>query len=242
MPATEAIKHVHATPEDLAVAAASWLCALASASSGRFAVSLSGGSTPKRLYELLASEPLRGRLPWERVHWFWGDERYVPADSPDSNYRMTRLAMLERASVPAANVHPVRTDLPTPEATAAAYAEELQRYYGARELDPQRPLFDVTLLGMGEDGHTASLFPGTQVLGERKAWAAAVIGAKPEPRITLTYPVLESSRDVAFLIAGAGKRDVLAAIRKGADLPAGRLKPQGRLHWFLDRAADGAAG
>lgn len=231
--------HVLADAEVLAAAAAGWLADLATASTGRFAVCLSGGSTPRRLYELLAAEPLVSRFPWERTHWFWGDERCVPHGHPDSNSGVARRVLFDRAPVPAGQIHPIPTMLSDPSLAAARYAAELMSFYGSSALDPARPLFDATLLGVGEDGHTASLFPAGPALDERCAWTAVDLHSRPEPRITLTYPVLESSREVAFLVAGASKRAVVAAIRRGADLPAARLAPRGTLHWFLDRQADG---
>jgi 6-phosphogluconolactonase len=218
---------------------AEWLTERALATEGRFAISLSGGSTPKTLYGLLATSPFRDRFPWERTHLFFGDERFVPPDHPDSNYRMAREAMLDHVPLIPAQVHPFPTDT-TPEDAALRYADTLMRYYGADTLDPGRPLFDVTFLGLGEDGHTASLFPGVAALQERTAWTAAVIGAKPEPRLTLTYPVLDSSRIVAFLVAGAGKRAILArALAGDTQLPAVGVKPVGDLIWFTDKAAAG---
>ncbi len=225
-------------PDALARRVAAWLLAAAVAKQGRFAVSLSGGSTPKRLYENLAAAPYRDRFPWSRTHWFWGDERFVPPDDPKSNYRMVHEAMLSRAAVPAVNIHPVPTATGGPEAAASAYERELRSFYGADRLDPARPLFDVTLLGLGSDGHTASLFPGTPALGVRDRWVAALVGAQPEARITLTYPALESSRQAAFLISGADKREVFARLRRGDEsLPAARLRPTGSLWFFADAAA-----
>ena len=223
--------------EALARRAARWITGLAGASHGRFAICLSGGSTPRRLYELLAESPYRDTLPWERVYWFWGDERFVPADHPESNYGMVRAAMLAKAPVPESNIHPVPTT-GTPDEAARTYERTLQSYYGAETLDPARPLFDVQLLGLGPDGHTASLFPGNAALGERQRWVIAVLGARPEPRITLTYPALESSRHTAFLVAGADKREVLARVLAGDQaLPAARLNPVGDLTWFVDATA-----
>jgi 6-phosphogluconolactonase len=227
----------------LARRAADWLLDLSLAKSGPFAVSLSGGSTPRALYGLMAEPPYRDRLPWDRLHWFWGDERFVPHDDPLSNSRMVRQAMLNLAPVPAANVHPVPTEGITPDQAAAAYEEELKRFYGADRLDAGRPLFDVTLLGLGGDGHTASLFPGTAVLSERERWVAAVIGAKEEARITLTYPALDSSRYVAFLVEGAGKRAMLERLMQGdAELPASHVQPIGDAIVFADEAAAGPKG
>ena len=159
---------VLADPSALARRAAEWMTATASAAKGSFRVALSGGSTPKALYRLLASDEFRDRFPWQLVSWYWGDERFVPHDHPDSNYRMTREAMLAKAPVPPENIHPVPTD-GTPEDAARRYERTLQQAYGATTLDQQRPLFDVTLLGLGPDGHTASLLPGEQVLNEGQA-------------------------------------------------------------------------
>jgi 6-phosphogluconolactonase len=225
-------------PEALARNTAEWLCGRALASESTFAVCCSGGSTPRRLYEMLAEPALAARFPWGRVHWFWGDERFVPHDHPDSNYRMVRDALFAHVAVPDSNIHPIPTENLSPEQSAGAYEETLKTYYGATALAPARPLFGVTLLGIGEDGHTASLFPGHPALEEQRRWAVAVIGAKSEARITLTYPALDSSRDAAFLVTGAGKREVAARARSGdPTLPAGRIRPVGRLHWFTDRAA-----
>jgi 6-phosphogluconolactonase len=171
------------------------------------------------------------------VHWFFGDERFVAHDHPDSNFRMVREAMLSKAPVPAENIHPIPC-ADTPEIAALAYERTLRAHYGAVTLEPQRPLFDVALLGLGDDGHTASLFPGTAALAEREHWVTPVIGAMPQPRITLTYPALESTRAAAFLVAGAGKREALRRVWRGDDLPATRLRPQGKIIWFIDRAAD----
>ena len=230
---------VHADAEALARGAADWLCAAAIAATGRFSVCLAGGSTPKRLYELLSSPGILERFPWPRVHWFWGDERFVPPTDPQSNYAMAQAAMLSRAPVPAENVHAMPTEGLSPAESAAAYERALQAFYGASALDPRRPLFDVTLLGLGEDGHTASLFPGTSVLDERRRWVVAVTGAKPEARISLTFSALDASRDTAFLVAGAAKRAILAKVRRGEDYPAARVKPLRHLLWFVDRAAAG---
>ena len=230
-----------ADPEALAQAAARWVAERALAAGPRFALVLSGGSTPKRLYQLLAAPPWRDRLPWARIHLFWGDERFVPPDHPDSNFGMARRALLDQVPLPPGNLHPMRTD-GTPAQAAAAYEQELKAFYGAAALDPARPLFDVTLLGLGPDGHTASLFPGNPALEERRAWCVAVIGARPEPRLTLTLPALESSRAVAFLVEGAGKRDILGRVRGGEDLPAQRVRPAGELWWLIDKAAEPVLG
>jgi 6-phosphogluconolactonase len=226
---------VYSTSEDLAHATAAWLRERAQVAGERFAVCLAGGSTPRRVYELLASAATGG-FPWDRVHWFFGDERFVPHDHPDSNYRMARETLFDAAPVPAANVHPMPT-AGLPADAAQRYESELQGFYGAATLDPQRPLFDVVLLGLGEDGHTASLFPGTAALQERQRWVVDVLNPKAEPRITLTYPVLESTRALAFLVAGANKRAILARVWADEDLPAARLQGDVAPNWFIDQAA-----
>jgi 6-phosphogluconolactonase len=226
-------------PATLARHVAEWMTAAALAAESDLRVSLSGGSTPKTLYALLASDEIRARFPWERVSWYWGDERFVPHDHPDSNYRMAREAMLARAPVPPENIHPVPAD-GTPEEAASRYERTLQAAYGAAVLDPARPLFDITLLGLGADGHTASLLPGEPVLQERKRWVAAVSHGRPEARITMTYPAIESSRRVAFLVAGKEKAAIFKTIRAGGSrAPAARVRPVGELVWFVDRAAAG---
>jgi len=230
--------HTFEDTETLANHVAGWLCDLARASERTFAVSLSGGSTPRRIYELLGTPQIASRFPWNRVHWFWGDERFVPHDNRDSNYEMARDAFLSRVPVPADNVHAIPTEGLSPEQAATAYEATLKHFYGADTFTPGQPLFDVTLLGIGEDGHTASLFPGQQALQVTRRWAVEVIGAKSEPRITLTYPALDSSHDVAFVATGRRKRDMVARAQRGdRTIPAGLVRPVGRLHWFTDRAA-----
>jgi len=233
---------VFADPESLAQHAADWLLAWAAATAARpgerFAVCLSGGSTPKRLYELLAAAPRRDTFPWARTHWFWGDERFVAPDDKASNFRMTREAMLAHVPVPAANIHPIPTVGITAQQAAEAYARELRAFHGEAALDPARPLFNVVLLGLGTNGHTASLFPDQAVLDERKQWAGTMTDPEAGTRITLTYPALESARETVFLVAGADKQPMLKRLL-AADrtIPAGRLRPRGSLHFFVDRAA-----
>ena len=230
---------VYEDPDAVAEAVAAWLLAEASTKQ-RFTVSLSGGSTPKRLYEKLASPAYRDRFPWSRTEWFFGDERFVPADDKDSNFRMVREAMLSKAPVPEVNIHAFDTAAPSPAEAASRYERTLQGFYGADRIDPSRPLFDVTLLGLGPDGHTASLIPGQPVLDERETWVAAVTEGRPEARLTLTYPAIESSAAIVFLVTGAEKSEMLAHVRSGAeDVPAGRLRSNAEAHWFVDRAATG---
>ena len=240
---TEVRREVSADAEALARHAAAFLIEVARAAKGEPRICLSGGSTPKRLFELLASPEFASRVPWDRIHWYWGDERFVAPDHPDSNYRMTRVAMLDKAPIPADHIHPIRTVDTTPERSAADYETLLKAHYGADTLDPARPLFDLTFLGVGDDGHTASLIPGADAaLAERTRWTAVIpLGFRPEARITLTFPALNSSRHVAFLVAGAGKRDILRRIAAGEKLPSALVKPVGTLHWMLDRAAAGDA-
>lgn len=236
--AAPAESHAFESAEMLARGVAEWLCTLAQASHGDFAICLSGGSTPQRLYELLAKPAIAARFPWNRAHWFWGDERFVPHDAHDSNYRMVRDALLSQVPVPDDNIHAIPTEGLSPAQAAAAYETTLKRFYGAETIARDRPLFDVTLLGIGEDGHTASLFPGQPALAERHRWAVEVIGPKSDPRITLTYPALDSSRDAAFMATGEGKREMVKRAQGGdRTIPAARVRPVGRLHWFVDRAA-----
>jgi 6-phosphogluconolactonase len=235
---------VSADAASLAARAAQWLADLACHSIGRFSICLSGGSTPKRLYQLLAGAPYRDMLPWERIHWFWGDERFVAWDDPDSNYGMARDAFLAHVPVPTGNIHGIAHEGTVADA-AHACERGLESYYGDTALDPARPLFDIVLLGLGPDGHTASLFPGKPALDERQRWAVEVPvpGLNPQvPRVTLTYPALASCRSAAFLVAGADKVAALKGVLAGRqDLPAARLAPVGELIWFVDRAASGDA-
>ncbi len=207
---------------------------------GKFGIALSGGHTPEKLYSMWAStDRYRNETPWNLVHIFWGDERYVGPDDPLSNYRMTRETLLSHVPIPAENVHPVPTQLPTPQATADAYSGELKKFFGNSE-----PSFDVTLLGIGPEGHTASLFPNSPALEEKTRWVMSVVApATPPHRITFTPVVLNQSRNTYFLAAGKDKRAILDAIRaepgdKLSDYPAARIRPvDGRVLWFLDSAA-----
>jgi 6-phosphogluconolactonase len=237
-PASKTGLEVFADPEALSVHVAEWMLELARAKNGVFSIVLSGGSTPQGLYRRMAKPRYRDEFPWSRVHFFWGDERFVPHDDVRSNYRMVQEALLAHVPVPTGNVHHISTEGVGPEAAATTYERELKSFYGAQRLDPARLLFDVVLLGLGEDGHTASLFPGDAALEERNRWVVAVVDAKSEPRITLTYPALQSCRHAAFLVEGEQKREILRRLRNGdRDLPAARFRPMAELNWFLDRAA-----
>ncbi|MDP4024328.1 6-phosphogluconolactonase [Methylobacterium sp. NEAU 140] len=234
----------HVLPDAEAVAreaAERLIAACGEAGTERIAICLSGGSTPKRLYTLLASPEYATRVPWPRVHWFFGDDRAVPWDDPRSNVRMVRDAFGHGSEIPPSHLHFIPTD-EGPEAGARAYEHALLDFYGADALDPARPLFDLVLLGLGEDGHTASLFPGKPAAEERARLAAPVPEAGLEPfvpRVSLTFPALASARHVLFLVTGAGKRAPLARLAAGEDLPAGRVTALGQVAWLLDAAAAG---
>ena len=228
--------------EALARGAALWLRDHIAPLQGRIAIALSGGSTPRRLFEFMGSD-FRDAFPWPRMHFFWGDERFVPRDSPESNFRMAYDALLSKVAVPPGNIHPVPTEAIGLDDAARAYERELQGFYGAPKLQAGKFLFDVQFLGLGGDGHTASLLPDEPVLEERERWVAAVSHGRPETRITLTYPAIESSRHIAFLVSGAAKRDILHTVRtRSADVPAARLRPCGDLTFLADRAAAGEEG
>jgi 6-phosphogluconolactonase len=239
------LDHFHrivvADPAALAEAAAERVLARIAANRARVAVCLTGGSSPKQLYELLARDPYRGRIPWERVHWFIGDERFVPANDPLNNMAMARGIFLDRFA-PAANIHPIPTDTADASESARRYERELQSFYGATELDPARPLFDLVLMGVGPDGHTASLFPDDPALQETRRWVVGVPKAHVEPfvpRVTLTLPVLGSCREMLFEVAGTEKRAVLARLQADENLPANRARSAGETVWLVDQAAFG---
>jgi 6-phosphogluconolactonase len=236
-------RHVLASPGAAARAVAEWLLERALAVAGEPALCVAGGNTPRLVYEILADPPIRDRFPWARVHWFFGDERLVPQDNARSNYHMVRAALFDRAPIPRENIHPVPTALGNAAEAAAAYEAELKNFYGSDRLAANRSLFAATLLGVGNDGHTASLFPRNPVLAERKRWAAEVTDPSvPEPRVTLTIPTLESSGEIGFLVTGPEKNAIVARLSQDEELPAARIHPAGRLRWFLDRAAASPAG
>ncbi len=205
---------------------------------GRCAVALSGGSTPKRIYELLASEEFRGLVPWEATHLFFSDERCVPAEHADSNYRMAREALFSKIDLPEGNVHRMRGEL-EPGEGAELYEDEMRAFFGAGEW----PRFDLILLGMGDDGHTASLFPHTDALAESSRWAVANWVEKFDAhRLTLTAPTINHASRIAFVVTGASKAERLVDVLNGnydpQRLPAQMISPvNGMLEWFLDGAA-----
>ncbi|MBK1986867.1 6-phosphogluconolactonase [Sphaerospermopsis aphanizomenoides BCCUSP55] len=201
---------------------------------GQFTIALSGGSTPKPLYEAIGNQ----NLPWDKIHVFWGDERYVPPDHPDSNELMARRAWLDRVAIPAANIHAVPTLSGNPSVDAAKYNQHLQEFF--HSAPGQFPALDVILLGMGDDAHTASLFPHTEAL--KVSDRLITVGNKDDhPRITFTYPFINAGRSVIFLAAGANKRpalaQVFAPVADDLTYPSRLIKPKGELLWLLDAAA-----
>jgi 6-phosphogluconolactonase len=230
----------------LAEAAAKRVVARIAENSGRIAICLTGGSSPKALYELLATDAWRAKIPWERVHWFIGDERFVPVSDARNNMTMARGIFLDRFA-PASNIHPIPTDVANPDEAAARYETELKSFYDAATLDPVRPLFDVVLMGVGPDGHTASLFPGFPAVEETERWVVGVPKANVEPfvpRVSLTLPVLASCREMLFQVAGAGKRAILTRVLSGENLPASRARSNGETVFLVDGDAlpEGSGG
>ncbi len=210
-----------------------------------FAVALSGGSTPKSMFFILANdETLRNRMPWNRIHFFWGDERHVPPDHEESNYRMTREAMLDRAPVPPENIHRIRAEGPDASKVAKEYEQELRAFFNLGK--DQLPRFDCVLLGMGPDGHTASLFPGTDALHEQTQLVVANWVEKFNTyRITMTSPVLNNANTIIFLVSGDEKAEALQAVLEGEEqperFPAQLIRPRdGSLLWLMDKAAAGS--
>ena len=205
------------------------------AQNGRCAICLSGGSTPKALNALWARD-YASSMPWKQIHLFWGDERYVPHDDPHSNYRMARETLISHVAIPPENINPMPTDYPNPDTAAREYGAILRQFFGAR------PEFDILFLGVGTEGHTASLFPGSPALDESQRWVvAAEVPADPPKRLSLTYPVINKSPNVFFLVAGAEKREIFQTIRRDSGgptsaYPAARVEAP-RVVWFVDQAA-----
>lgn len=204
------------------------------AARGQSTIALAGGSTPKPLYEAIATQD----LPWDKIHVFWGDERYVPPDHPDSNQGMARLAWLNQVNIPAANLHPILTDEADPAVAAVKHEQHLRQFFQAPP--GTFPALDIVLLGIGDDAHTASLFPHTEALQVRDR--LVTVGSKDgQPRITFTAPLINQSRSVIFLVAGASKQaalsQIFAPVADESAYPARLIQPQGELWWLLDRAA-----
>jgi 6-phosphogluconolactonase len=225
--------------EALAHKAAERVMARIAANPGRIAICLTGGSSPKKLYQLLGSDAWRDKIPWDRAHWFIGDERFVPESDPLNNMTVARATFLDR-NAPSGHIHPIPTATDNPDRSADVYARELQGFYGAESLDPARPLFDLVLMGAGPDGHTASLFPGYPAIEETERWVVGVPRANVAPfvpRVSLTLPALASCHEMLFEIAGHDKRAILTRLLNGENLPALRARSNGETVWLVDRAA-----
>ncbi|MEW6353915.1 MAG: 6-phosphogluconolactonase [Pseudomonadota bacterium] len=224
-----------------AQAAARWvaLAGQAIAARGWFHVALSGGSTPRHLYERLARAEFAARVDWRRVHIYFGDERCVAPDHPDSNFRMAREALLQHVPIPAAQVHRIETEQGDPRAAAYAYEQTLLRHMPAPH---GRVQCDLMLLGLGPDGHTASLFPDTPILNERERLVAAVYVEKLQAwRISMTFPMIDHSRHILVMVAGRDKADVVRQALRGDTraprLPVQMIEAEGDVEWYMDRAA-----
>ncbi len=232
---------VYDDPEEVARAAARRFVEIAAhavSDRGAFSVALAGGSTPKRIYELLAGDEFKHQVEWQNVHLFFGDERTVAHDHADSNYRMANQAMISLLQVPAKNIHPMQ-GTGDAAANASLYEDELRSYFG----DVPWPRFDLVMLGMGDDGHTASLFPSTEALKETLAWVVSNWVEKFNTwRITLTAPAINHARHILFTVTGAGKVERLKEVLQGESdperLPSQLIRPDdGTLEWFVDKAA-----
>lgn len=206
---------------------------------GRCAISLSGGHTPERMFAMWSQDANRGAFPWEHVHFFWGDDRYVPYTDPLSNFGVAKKLLFDKLGAGVnLHLHPMPTENPDPREAAKAYAADMRKFFGT-----EPPAFDVQLLGLGEEGHTASLFPDNPALKEQEAWVLPVtVPATPPHRLTMTYPVINQARNTYFLVAGKSKAEILKALAAEADAgisryPAARVRPAGPLVWMLDRAA-----
>ena len=231
--------HIHPNIDELAQHVARWMAVVIKetlAQQDRFTLALSGGSTPQKLHRILAQEPLRSEIDWTRLHIFWGDERAVPFEDERNNAKMAFDTLLNFVPIPKEQIHVMRTDIPAEEA-ASQYEQLLHAYFDGKPFS-----FDLVLLGMGDDGHTLSLFPGKPIVHEKHKWADAFfLEAQDMFRITLTAPVTNLSKRVAFMAAGAGKAATLKGVLEGPyqpDIyPSQQIKPAGELHWFVDEAA-----
>jgi 6-phosphogluconolactonase len=225
-----------ADADAIAAAAAQLLLTSFKSNPGKVAICLTGGSTPKLLFDLLSTDAYATVVPWERVHWFIGDERFVLRDDPRNNFNVAYEAFLKRRA-PESHLHPIRTDCAGPDVAAELYAAQLQRFYGRVILDPERPLFDLVLMGVGPDGHTASLFPGDPAIEVEDRWSVGVPRANVPPhvpRVTLTRPVLASCRTMAFMVSGEGKREIMTRLKEDRSLPAARMRSEHDTVWLHD--------
>ena len=240
-------RQIYPNPEEVMWAAAEKIERLAVQAlekKGRVTLALSGGNTPRALYQLLADprHGFRDRLPWQQMHFFWSDERYVPADDDQSNYKMARETLFAPAGVPPENVHRFRTELASPESTAEDYQEQLEKFFGTGREQPP-PRFDIMLLGMGADGHTASLFPGLPLLHASEHWVKAFwVPQLRSHRISLLPDLINESENILLLVTGAEKAEAVAMVLtdepRNAALPVQKIQPtEGNLLWLLDQAA-----
>lgn len=210
---------------------------------GRCAIALSGGITPQGIYSMMAADAYRTKFQWDRIHFFLGDERWVPADSLRSNGRMISELLIKRGNISASQFHPVNTNTADPNASAELYEKEIKEFFKIER--GAIPRFDLMLQGIGDDGHTASLFPGVDALNEKKKSIVAVHSdTVPEPRITVTFPVINNAKDVFFIVSGKGKSSILAKIlNDNAPVPAAMVKPtSGTATWFVDSDAASMLG
>jgi len=205
----------------------------------KFTIALSGGSTPKGVYQCMASPAYKDKFQWEKIHFFWSDERWVPYDDPKSNYRMVSQALLTKVHIPSENIHPIPTNGDLVKDAARLYEGTLSNFFKLKQND--FPVFDLVLLGLGQDGHTASLFPGNPALLVKDRLAEAVSqSGMPEKRVTLTFPVINHADMVLFLVSGPDKAEIVHEVleNKNRDFPANEIKPShGKIRWFLDKAA-----
>ena len=208
---------------------------------GIYTLALSGGKSSRRLFELLAEGPDHTQMPWEKTHLFWGDERCVPPTDPESNFGNAEAVLLSKVALPSENIHPVPVDQIEPSQAALLYEKTLRDLFQPKP--GEWPIFDLILLGLGEDGHTASLFPRSQALRETTRWVVATAGGRPNlPRVTFTIPLLNQARNILWVVVGAHKaavlRDVLEGPPRTEDLPAQKISPvAGTSHWFIDKVA-----
>jgi 6-phosphogluconolactonase len=215
------------------------LCLACIENHGAFHVALAGGSTPKRLYQLIASDAFRDRFPWEEIHVYFGDERCVPAGHEDSNFRMANEALLTKVPIPAENIHPIHIDVDDIATSADRYNNEL---IASLPSDQETPKFDLVLLGLGNDGHTASLFPGTPILQQMQKYVDAVYVEKFDSwRISITYPVINAAANIYLLTTGGEKAQIVKTVMfdelPAEPYPIQRIQGRGNMYWYLDEAA-----
>lgn len=228
--------HIYKNAEETTTALAAWIIMLIQKTlevKDRFTLALSGGETPKKLYQTFASDAYREKIKWDRLHIFWGDERFVPFTDDSNNAKMAFDNLLSKINIPAEQVHTIWTDV-TPEASAKQYENILHKYF-----DDKQTTFDLVLLGMGDDGHTLSLFPDNEVLNDKNSWVSAVSSKEKGERITLMPAVVNQSAAIAFLITGDSKARILEKVLETQNnFPAQLIQPaNGELYWFLDEEA-----